>query len=128
LRTRWLVDSDVLVDFLRGRAEAVAWVKEHQAELAVSPITVAELYVGARSPSEEERLTAFLALLAEAPLTAQEARRAGQLRRQFWPSHGVGLADALIAATVLSQGLSLATLNLKHFPMLPGLEPPYRKP
>jgi predicted nucleic acid-binding protein len=123
-----LVDSDVLVDFLRGRTEAVAWVREHQAELAVSPITVAELYVGARSPAEEERLEAFLALFPEATIGRREAREAGSLRRRFGPSHGVGLADALVAATALSQGLTVATLNVKHFPMLPGLEPPYRKP
>ncbi len=42
--------------------------------------------------------------------------------RQFRRSHsGVGLGDYLIAATVTVHGLSLATLNVRHYPMIPDL-------
>ena len=41
--------------------------------------------------------------------------------------HEVGLADAVIAATAESLGAELKTLNVKHFPMLKGLKPPYVK-
>jgi predicted nucleic acid-binding protein len=37
------------------------------------------------------------------------------------------LADALIAATAEADGARLATLNIKHFPMLPDVLVPYTK-
>jgi len=39
----------------------------------------------------------------------------------------LGLADALLAATAHCHGLELRTLNVKHYPMFPGMQPPYRK-
>jgi hypothetical protein len=55
------------------------------------------------------------------------ARLAGLWKRDHGPSHGTGLADALIAATASKCGASLKTLNTKHFPMIRGLRPAYRK-
>ena len=55
----------------------------------------------------------------------QIARRAGAWVRVYGPSHSVGLADALIAATAEHHGLELATLNVKHFPMFKRLKAPY---
>lgn len=48
--------------------------------------------------------------------------------RQYGPSHGTGLADALIASTVAAVGATLATLNRRHFPMLNDVLVPYVKP
>ena len=48
-------------------------------------------------------------------------------RRQYRPSHGVGFADALLAATAPAHNATLVTLNAKHFPMLPDALVPYQK-
>ena len=48
-------------------------------------------------------------------------------RREYGKSHGVGLADALIAATAEVVGAQLVTLNKKHFPMLDDVYVPYTK-
>jgi predicted nucleic acid-binding protein len=53
------------------------------------------------------------------------AVRAGLMVRPYRKSHGVGLADAIIAATVEVEDARLATLNVKHFPMLPDVLVPY---
>jgi predicted nucleic acid-binding protein len=53
--------------------------------------------------------------------------RRGLWRRDFGPSHGVGLADAVIAATAAEKGATLVTTNRKHFPMLTSVLVPYRK-
>ena len=37
----------------------------------------------------------------------------------------IGLGDYLIAATALIEGLELATLNVRHYPMFPGLARPF---
>ena len=51
---------------------------------------------------------------------------AGELGRACRRSHhGIGTVDLVIAATVQELGLELATGNVKHFPMFPGLRPPY---
>jgi hypothetical protein len=124
-----LLDTDVLIDFLRGQPEARDFVASLPREAAVSVVTVAELHVGVREGGERQTLDAMLSTFQILPLDMETARRGGLLRRDFGKSHGVGLNDALIAATAQGQGLPLATLNHKHYPMLGAeqLIQPYRK-
>jgi len=51
----------------------------------------------------------------------------GDYKRDFFKTHNVGLAGALIAATAKTHNAAIKTLNTKHFPMLKDLEPPYKK-
>jgi predicted nucleic acid-binding protein len=54
------------------------------------------------------------------------AARQGSALREYRRSHfGIALGDYLIAATALTEGLELATLNLRHYPMFPGLARPF---
>lgn len=124
-----LVDSDVLIDFLRGQPDARDFVLSLPRETAISAITVAELHVGVREGKERTTLQGLLDSFRILPLDAEIARRGGLLRRDFGRSHGVGLNDALIAATAQTHQLPLATLNLKHYPMLDGKQvfAPYLK-
>ena len=55
------------------------------------------------------------------------AMKGGLYRREFFRSHGTGLADALIAASTDFVSATLITLNKKHFPMLKKVTVPYRK-
>lgn len=48
-------------------------------------------------------------------------------KMQYGKSYGVGLADAIIAATVEAEQAELKTLNTKHYPMFPNLKPAYTK-
>jgi predicted nucleic acid-binding protein len=121
-----LIDTDVLIDFLRGNAQAVQCLLALDAGYA-SSITVAELYAGARSGKELPALQALIDELTVLPVTLAIAQAAGQMKAQFFPSHGTGLPDALIAATAQCHALPLLTLNVKHFPMMSGLKPAYSK-
>jgi predicted nucleic acid-binding protein len=89
---------------------------------------VAELYVGVREGEELRRLDGFVAAFEALPLEREAAVQAGLWRRQYGRSHGTGLADALIAASVAAAGGTLATLNRRHFPMLAEVLVPYAKP
>ena len=122
-----VVDTDVLIDYLRDRPQAVAFLEGTEQTLAVSAITVAELYVGVREGEERGRLDAFVAAFDVLGLDRQAAVQAGLWRRQYGPSHGMGLADALIAASVDAAGATLVTLNRRHFPMLAQVLIPYSK-
>ena len=122
-----LIDTDVLIDYLRGQTDAVAFLRKTKRALRVSSATVAELYVGVREGTEDDVLERFLGLLEVVEITSGIARRAGLWRRDFGKSHGTGLMDALIAASAESSGSTLVTLNDKHYPMLESVLVPYRK-
>lgn len=123
---RLLLDTDVIVDYLRGREEAVAYFDGiADQELILSAMTVAELYGGVREGNEREQLRRFLGGFRIVPVDRNLAIEGGLLRRDFHPSHGVGLADAIIAATARTEQATLVTLNKKHFPMLDEVAAPY---
>ena len=122
-----VVDTDVLIDYLRDQAQAVAFLEDSDQPLAVSVVTIAELYVGVRAGEERQRLDAFVQAFEVLSLEREAAAVAGLWRQQYGRSHGTGLADALIAASVHAAGASLATLNRRHFPMLATVVVPYTK-
>jgi len=121
-----VLDTDVLVDFLRGRGKAVAFVNACSDRIILSTVVIAELYAGVRE-EEEGGLADFIGLFRVAVVTAEIARAGGRYKRDYDKSHGVGLADGILAATVEAENAELATLNTKHFPMLHGVRPAYTK-
>lgn len=122
-----LLDTDVIIDFLRGQSEAVAFLHAHINALSTSTITVAELYAGVRDGKERDVMGAFISALTVFPITPAIAITGGLYRRDYGKSHGVGLADAIIAATAELESATLVTLNQKHFPMLEIVKVPYQK-
>ena len=114
-----LIDTDVLIDHLRGHAKAREYLRKHWAvgdSLHCSVISRAELFAGMR-PEEAASIRIFLAGLHEIPIESGTAEEAGIYRGRFGRSHGLLLPDALIAASAKSIGARLVTLNAKHFPM-----------
>lgn len=124
---QFLFDTDVLIDYLRNRPEAVACVEQRMAGLATSALVVSELFAGVRDGAERDALDTMVRAFDVIPVDAEIAEAGGLLRRDFGPSHGTGLVDALIAATAQRSGARLVTLNAKHFPMLRNVLVPYRK-
>jgi predicted nucleic acid-binding protein len=122
-----LLDTDVLVDFFRGHGEAVAFVKTHADRIILSAIVVAELYAGVKGDKEQTALDLFVTLFRVVPVSAAIARAGGLYKRDYGRSHGVGIADAIIAATTEAENAELKTLNIKHYPMLKGLRVAYVK-
>jgi predicted nucleic acid-binding protein len=124
---RLLIDTDILVDYLRGNPAAVAFIESRSEDLLASVISVAELFAGVREGRERAALESFVAAFNVVPVDREIAERGGIYRRDFLRSHRIGLADALVAATADVMDADLATLNVKHFPMRPRLRPPYVK-
>ena len=122
-----VLDTDVLVDFLRGRSKAVAFVNAHSARIILSSIVVAELYAGVKGDAEQAALDDFVSLFRVASVNAEIAKAGGLYKRNYGKSHGVGLADAILAATAEIENAELKTLNIKHYPMLEGLWSAYTK-
>ena len=125
-----LLDTDVLIDFLRGHDKAVSFVNANLDRIILSSIVVAELYAGVRGgkgDAEQVVLENFLSLFRVVPISGDVAKLGGLYKRDYGRSHGVGLADAIVAATATLEGAELKTLNVKHYPMLQDIEPAYRK-
>lgn len=122
-----LVDTDVLVDFLCGYSKAIEFIDEFSSQIILSPIVIAELYAGVKGNNELTILENFVSLFRVVPLTSEIAKLGGFYKRDFGKSHGVGLADAILAATAEAEKAELKTLNIKHYPMFKSLMPAYKK-
>jgi predicted nucleic acid-binding protein len=122
-----LLDTDVLVDFFRGYSKAVTLVDAYSSQIVLSSIVIAELYAGVKGDAEQTALENFVSLFRIIPVTAEIAKIGGLYKCDYGKSHGVGLADAILAATSDLENAELQTLNIKHYPMIKGLKPAYKK-
>lgn len=127
MSAKLVMDTDVLVDFLRGHPKAVAFVKSNSTRIVLPSIVVAELYAGVKGDEELRVLENLVSVFEVIPLSQEIAKAGGLFRRDYRPSHGVGLADAIVAATAKFANAKLKTLNSRHYPMFKGLRPAYRK-
>jgi predicted nucleic acid-binding protein len=123
-----LVDTSILIDNLRDHPAAVlALDRAHEdgAQLYSSVISRAELLAGTRT--HERRVTrALIDSLDWVAVSEDIAELGGNLARRYRASYqGIGLPDILIGATAQHVGGALWTRNPRHFPMFPGLRPPY---
>jgi predicted nucleic acid-binding protein len=116
-----LLDTNILIDVLRGEAVALAWL-EQQGQAQISVITWIELLVGCRA-GETEAVEAWLETFPRLPIGDDVARETVRLRQQ----HDLKVPDAIILATARCAELTLATRNSRDFPLeLGGVVHPYR--
>jgi predicted nucleic acid-binding protein len=124
-----LFDSSVLIDHLRGRPAATkaivdAVLREDGPPFA-SVLSGVETEGGMRS-AERHGVRRLFDGLAMVPITDDIAKLAGEFLRTYRRSHSsIDLVDYVIAATAVDLGADLVTLNIKHFPMITDLRPPY---
>lgn len=118
-----VVDSDVLIDASRCAAGAVEYLAqaESQHTLAISIITEMELVVGCRSKAELRATERFLGRFQRLTLSDGIAKMALELLRRYRPSHGLLIADALIAATAILLQAPLVTKNQRDYVFISGL-------
>lgn len=118
-----LVDTDVLIWCLRGNAKARR-VLDRLKAYAVSSVTVMELIQGARNRRELKALKGFLAQPAVTHLVTEAAvtGKAIALLEKYALSHGLMMADALVAATAHRHGLTLLTGNKADYRFISGLK------
>lgn len=112
-----LLDTDVLIDLLRGREATRMFLREAttQSIPCCSVISVTEVRAGMR-PAEEAATTALLEGLVIFPVTREIAEVAGRFKRTS-RSRRLELADCLIAATAFVEGAPIATGNVRDYPM-----------
>jgi predicted nucleic acid-binding protein len=123
-----LIDTSVLIDHLRGEEaarRALANAARQGERLACSVVTKVEVLAGMQ-PAEEPLTRRLMSALDWISVDDAIAERAGELANRFLRAHpGVDPVDFIIAATAELHDAGLWTRNVKHFPMIPGLAPPY---
>jgi predicted nucleic acid-binding protein len=113
-----LFDTPALIELLARRPRAISRLRQmadQGAKLAISILTVAEVYSGVL-PGEEEKTERLLDLFDVLPVSDRVARKSGELvaaRRRVGRS--CALDDMLIAATAIEHGYQLYTSNRKDF-------------
>jgi len=127
---KWLLDTNVCIDVLRGRPDVVAQMRKYSPDdLGISVVTGFELIQGVwRAPEEfreEEgrKVAAFLAKIRQVNFDYLSAHRAGEINAVLL-NRGtpVSVTDVFIAATALEIGVPVITNNLRDFGRIDGLE------
>jgi tRNA(fMet)-specific endonuclease VapC len=119
-----IADTDVLIDFLRGKqpaADRVA-IELETRSFGTTAVSAFELRSGARSERQRAAITVLLEAMTILALGSHEAELAANLRIELESrGEGIGMADYLIAGTCLSRKAMLLTKNRKHFGRVTGL-------
>jgi tRNA(fMet)-specific endonuclease VapC len=119
-----IADTDVLIDFLRGRGLAARVAVELESRsFGTTAITAFEIRSGARTARQRSAVDALLEAMTILPFGPEEAQVAAEVRQQVESQGGlpIGMADYMIAAICISNDGVLLTRNLKHFERVGGL-------
>ena len=126
--TSYLVDTSVIIDYLRGKGIAVKLLNNIEGELFSSYICLAEIYEGVYRVNNSEEMAKvvtkfFASLSGNFSVDENIAKKFGEIRADLKKKGNIiEDLDLLLAATCLVNDLTLITFNQKHFARVPGLK------
>jgi len=117
----------VFIDILDGDDRAIAFLlRARRADAVMSVTPVRTEVLGGVRPESVRRTMNVLGLVEWIDVSVEMADVAAGLARRHRPAHsGIGVVDYLLAAAAVEVDGIVATRNVRHFPMFPGLQPPY---
>ncbi len=117
-----LCDTNVIIEILKGNEKTIKIIESIGLEnIAISSVTVMELYFGALNKRELSKIKKHLKALNIVHFDNDISELAVSMIESYSKSHGLQIPDAIIAATALSFEMKLFTLNLKDFKYIDGL-------
>ena len=122
----FLLDTDICSAHMRRPASLAHRYIQHTSQLAISSVTLAELYAGAYQHSQTNRLLALIGDLRQEvevlDFDAACAEKFGQVRGTLLQQGiAVPTTDLMIATAALVHNLTLVTRNTADFQNIPGL-------
>ena len=118
-----LCDTNVIIEILKGNKRTINFIESIGLEnIAISSVTVMELYFGALNKRELNKIKKHLQALNIVHFDTDISESAIKLIERFSKSHGLQIPDAIIAATAMTSKIKLFTFNLKDFKYIDGLK------
>jgi predicted nucleic acid-binding protein len=119
-----VVDTDILIDTGRGVKEAISCLNliEDRFSVSISTVTEMELIIGCRNKDELRSLEVFLDRFQRIELDGDISNTAIDLLKRYRLSHGLLIADALIAATAVAHDLELVSKNQRDYSFIENLQ------
>ncbi len=124
---RYMLDTDTCIYVIKNRpANLRDTFNQHNDQLSISSVTLAELLYGAEKSAKTEHnlgvVESFSARLEVLPYDDKAAAHTGQIRAQLEAAGTpIGPYDLMIAGHARSQGLVLVTNNMREFERVDGL-------
>jgi|SRR3989344_3675852 len=114
----YILDTDIVIWILREDPKVVSTIgRLGESSTSVSTITIAEVYKNA-FPSEIYSIEDLFDHQIIYQISRNTAKEAGLYWNQFHKKlQGLAIADCLVASTAKEYGLTVLTLNIRHFPM-----------
>jgi len=116
-----LLDTNILIEILKGNDKTISKIEALEAKLSISSITVMELYYGALNKAELAKLEKFVSLFNIIELNENISKKATMLVKRYAKSHTLDIPDSLIASTALVLNAKLVTYNTKDFKYIDGI-------
>lgn len=116
---RYLADTTVLIDHLRGVEGAKTFLK--RTTPSISHVSISELIEGTKNKNQLRQVNQAVGDLPHLPISEPISSRAIGLMKKYFLPHRLELPDALIAATAIEENLVLVTGNTKHFSFIKEL-------
>jgi len=116
-----VLDTNILIEILKGDEKTIHKVESFADELAISSISVMELYYGALNKAELNKLEKFSSMFHIIQINETISKTAIGLIKSYAKSHTLDIPDSLIAATCLTNDYQLFTYNLKDFKYIEGI-------
>ena len=118
-----LVDTDILIWYMKGNEKAFRLI-ENNKNFQISVVTYIEIVQGMRNNEELKSFRKFLKSCNTQFIYINEeiSTKAMFYVEQYYLSHSIQLADALIAATAVSHGLPITTGNDKHYKVIKEIQ------
>jgi len=118
-----LCDTNIIIEALKGDDKTIKIIERIGLDnIAISSVTVMELYFGAFNKRELNKIKKHLKALNLVHFDNNVSELAVRLIESYSKSHGLQIPDAIIAATALSLEIKLFTLNLRDFRYIDGLK------
>lgn len=119
-----VVDTDILIDAAHSVEDAVNCLQqiEEKSVLAISVVTSMEMIIGCRNKKELTLLDQFFQRFEVLSLDNRISDTATELLKTYRLSHGLLIADALIAATAIINGTQLISKNQKDYRFIEQLD------
>jgi tRNA(fMet)-specific endonuclease VapC len=124
---KYLLDTNIVIYIIKRRPlEVLGLFNEHAGRMAMSAITLSELYYGAEKSVKVsqnlEVIEEFSSLLEVLPYTGKASAHYGSIRSALEKAgQPIGVNDLHIAAHARSEGLVVVTNNVSEFTRVPGL-------